>query len=517
MSRAFAQLAAALLAVAPVAAQTYSLRGYLIDGLTNRPISGARLHLFSNANGTSVGSNGPAAPPAIADENGRFSFGDLLEGGYTVQAELAREVVFYEEDTHFILARTVALGPPLFQNREIVIRVLPPGQLSGTLRDENGEAVPESGITAYRRGRRGARMEWILAGQSDVDERGRYRIAGLHPGDYTVCSVPPRSRETYLVPIAERTAAFVAGGANRVYSGECKSGIHVASGEGRPMDWLLPTSKSVTVRSNTQAALYRDDDFNITPLRQPEIVPPPTLRFDFPEVVPGRYVLETRFGDGGPVPDRVAHRRIVVSDEPVQDFDIRPEPVARIDLSTRRDDGIEAEKSSVTVEWLNGGERLLGYGRGPDVYIVDPGVYWLAFRVRSPGCVVSATLGRSDVLHGPATVLAGMAARLEIVLTTQCGSVTVHGATNDQAASFASYLLLLSGTPQEPGDALMGTLDVHGDATIGQLPAGRYRLWTWMNDAGGYIGPDLALASFDTVEVSPGRTASIHVTPGGRR
>jgi hypothetical protein len=84
-------------------------------------------------------------------------------------------------------------------------------------------------------------------------------------------------------------------------------------------------------------------------------------------------------------------------------------------------------------------------------------------------------------------------------------------------ASFATYLLLLSGTPQEPGDALTGALDVHGDAIIGQLHPGRYRLWTCMNDADGYLGPDLALAPFETVEVAPGQTASIAVTPGGWR
>jgi hypothetical protein len=104
--------------------------------------------------------------------------------------------------------------------------------------------------------------------------------------------------------------------------------------------------------------------------------------------------------------------------------------------------------------------------------MLDPGAYWLAFRARASGCAVSVTFGGSDVLRGPITVLPGMTARLEIVWSTQCGSVRVHGAINDQAASFATYLLLLSGTPQEPGDALIGTLDVHGDATIGQ-PADR--------------------------------------------
>src|SRR5438045_1869172 len=99
MSRALFQLAAAaVLSVAPATAQTYSLRGYVVDGLTNRPIAGARIHLFSLYGGNPVGSNGPDATPVVCDESGRFAFTALPAGGYTVQAELAREVVFYEED-----------------------------------------------------------------------------------------------------------------------------------------------------------------------------------------------------------------------------------------------------------------------------------------------------------------------------------------------------------------------------------------------------------------------------------
>lgn len=66
MIRALPNLAAALLSLAPAAAQTYSLRGYLVDGITNRPISGARLHLFAIHGTYPIGSNGPAAAPAVS-------------------------------------------------------------------------------------------------------------------------------------------------------------------------------------------------------------------------------------------------------------------------------------------------------------------------------------------------------------------------------------------------------------------------------------------------------------------
>lgn len=515
MSRILIQLAAALLSFAPAAAQTYALRGFLVDGLTNRPISGARVHLFSDNYASPIGSSGPAATPAVSDASGRFAFTTLSAGNYAVQAELAREVVFYE-DARFLSPRIVSVGPR-FASREIVIRILPPAALTGALRDGRGETVPESGVEAYRRGRIGARIESIPVGNSSVDEHGHYSFTGLRPGDYTLCAVPPVRREWYLVPMAESTAAFLASGGTRVYTHACESGIHLASGEQRQFDLILHSSESVTVRSSAPAALYRDDGVSLVPERQPEIVRLPALRYDFPDVVPGRYLLESRIGDGGSGPDRVARRRVTVSRDPVQDFEILPERGARIDVSTRRDDGIAAQKDDVMVEWLAASERLLAYPRWPDpVFIVDPGVYWLALRARAPGCVVSATLDGSDVLHGPTTVLPGMTARLEIVWSTQCGFVRVHGATNGQAASFATYLLLLSGTPKEPGDALIGTLDVDGDAIISQLPPGRYRLWTWMNDADGYIGPDLAVVPFDTVEVAAGRTVSITVRPGAR-
>src|SRR5260370_40623480 len=57
-------LAAAFLSLAPAAAQTFSLRGYLVDGLTNRPISGAGLHLYSTIGGNPGGGHRPARAPA---------------------------------------------------------------------------------------------------------------------------------------------------------------------------------------------------------------------------------------------------------------------------------------------------------------------------------------------------------------------------------------------------------------------------------------------------------------------
>lgn len=413
-----------------------------------------------------------------------------------------------------MVSRIVPVGPQ-FESREIVFRILPPGEFTGTLRDESGDAVPDSSVAVYRPARRGARIEWISSGNSSVNQRGRYRIAGLRPGDYTICALPPARRESYLVPIAEGAAVFVTAGGSRVYA-KCRAGIHLESAEKRQMDLILPTSESVTVRSSP-AALIRDDGLSLFNERQPKIVRSPAVRFEYPEIVPGRYVLEARLEDGGRGPVLVAHRRIVVSGEPVQDFAIHPEPAARLDVSTTRDDGTAAQKDDVTVEWLTG-ERPRAYRREQaPVFIVDPGVYFASFRARAPGCVVSAVLGGSDVLRAPATILPGMTARLDVVWSTQCGSVRVHGAVNDRAASFASWLLLVSGTPQEPGDALIGTLDADGEATIERLPPGRYRLWTWMNDAGGYAGPDLALAPFDSVEVTAGRTVSILVTAGGRR
>jgi hypothetical protein len=106
-----------------------------------------------------------------------------------------------------------------------------------------------------------------------------------------------------------------------------------------------------------------------------------------------------------------------------------------------------------------------------------------------------------------------MTARLDVELGRHCGNIDIHTMAGGIAAPFADYLLLLSGTPQEPGGVIEGSSDAQGHASIGVLPPGRYLLWAWLPGAHGYFGPDLADASVKAVEVvvASGQTASVSI------
>jgi hypothetical protein len=51
-------------------------------------------------------------------------------------------------------------------------------------------------------------------------------------------------------------------------------------------------------------------------------------------------------------------------------------------------------------------------------------------------------------------------------LGASCGTVDVYAESNGNPVTFANYLLLLTGTPQEPGDVITGSVDGRGHVSI---------------------------------------------------
>lgn len=82
----------------PSLSQQFSINGYVVDGVTNAPLSDLRLHLYEvQDNDPAVGSHGPATAPVTPDSLGNFKFAGLHAGHYSLQAELSHELVSYGE------------------------------------------------------------------------------------------------------------------------------------------------------------------------------------------------------------------------------------------------------------------------------------------------------------------------------------------------------------------------------------------------------------------------------------
>ena len=555
----------ALICLLPVAcmSQTFSLSGYAINGLSGGPMSEVKLHLEGTKENVPESGirRGAIALTAAPDSDGHFVFAGLSAGHYELQAELPHDIVTYgdfADPLYLVGHRSIEVGTG-WDDRTIFFRIEPRAVLSGTIRNRYGDPIGQAGIEIYRsvrRGpriafpafemlsgntRRGGRIGLVEVGRTGTDDQGRYRLEELWPGNYVICASPPAYRR--IAPSGESAARYRPGTPAQIYARSCypdpeSPGAHFRIDPGtRPhLDFTLDSTPSYNIRFTGGPELdakalssgrvwplftLNDSDATGSPVDLLESVRLPSWGAEVRNVPPGNYVVETRVIDlEGP--GFVARREFTVSDGPPAPIELPPIRSATIDVHILDGDGMKVDDNSATVSFVPASDGLLAQRlRKSSGFSLDPGTYWLLIRAKPPLCAASAQLAGKDVMQHSITAAPGMTARLDVELGRHCGSIGIQTVVGGIAAPFSEYLLLLSGTPQEPGEVIAGTSDAKGHASIGVLPPGRYLLWAWLPGAHGYLGPDLADAAVKPVEavVTSGQTASILIeaTRGGSK
>jgi hypothetical protein len=547
----------ALLCLLPISclSQTSSLTGYVIDGLTGRPMSGVKLHLDGTIENSppSEGRRGPAASPVAPDADGHFAFTGLSAGHYELQAELPHEIVTYGEITdppYAIGFRSIEVGPA-WEGRTIFFRIVPRAVLTVTVRDGFGDPIDGAEVQTYRfdrrgpridnisvemistNGRQGARIGLFTAGASSTDDRGQYRVEDLWPGDYVICASPPPYR--YHVPTAESTVQYRPGAPSQVYVRTCYPDLGSRNARfriepgGRPhLDLTLASTPAYSVRVTGLAEpdsaslssgrvwplfTLNHDDATGSPDNLMEAVDLPNGGVEVRNVPPGNYVAEARVIDMEG-PGSVVRRQITISDGPPAPLELTPMSGASIEVHVRNADGSEIDDGVATVSFVPASDGLwVRRLEKSQSLVLDPGAYWLSIRAKQPYCAVSARLAGQEVMQRRITIVPAMSARLDVDLGSHCGSIDIHTVAQGIAAPFSNFLLLLSGTPQDPGGVVTGTSDARGQSLVGPLSPGRYLLWAWLSDGHGYVGPDLADAAGTAVEVvvNAGGVASVSI------
>jgi protocatechuate 3,4-dioxygenase beta subunit len=143
---------------------------------------------------TATGAEIIGSRQVVTDDEGRFAFPDLPPGRYSITAEKAGYVKTYygSKRPGRPPGTPVAMlaGQPA---PNVVIRVLRGAVIAGTVRDQFGAPVASSQVTVKQPivingQRRMIDVPNLLVPNATTDDRGRYRIYGLPPGEYTVYS-----------------------------------------------------------------------------------------------------------------------------------------------------------------------------------------------------------------------------------------------------------------------------------------------------------------------------------------
>ncbi len=180
---------------------TGRISGRVIDQTTSQPVSDAAVTLTGT---------GPVRR-AMTDAAGNFELTDVATGMYGILAAkpgYATSGAGQSSPTGLPQPMTVTAADG---RTGVVVPMWRLGAIAGVVTDATAEPLPGVEIHGYRRALIAGAWQWTDAATTSTDDRGRYRLASLAPGDYVVVARPTQDPETpLLVALLSTNAAAAA-------------------------------------------------------------------------------------------------------------------------------------------------------------------------------------------------------------------------------------------------------------------------------------------------------------------
>ncbi len=188
------------------------IAGVVREGDGGRPVAGARVVVESDVPSLAVGGADPVHPEAVTDAEGRFR----LEGIGRAAVRLSVRAPGY--------ARATRSGVRAGSSVELYL--FPGATLSGSVRDDAGRPVRGALVRAQ------GDTAWEAPAPERTDESGRFVMAGVAPGEYTLVAREggraPGIAVVVVEPLGEASASLV------LSDGGFVTG-RIVDAEGRPL------------------------------------------------------------------------------------------------------------------------------------------------------------------------------------------------------------------------------------------------------------------------------------------
>jgi protocatechuate 3,4-dioxygenase beta subunit len=167
---------------APVVVGKGSISGTVSVAGSGQPARRARVNL---SGGSEVG----GGRNTTTDDMGRFAFSALPEGRFNLSASKPGHIAgSYGQRQPGRPGTPIQLADG--QRLQVQLQITKGGVITGTVLDENAEALPGTPVRALRYVMQSGVRTLVSAGNGATDDRGVYRIYGLQPGEYIVFATP---------------------------------------------------------------------------------------------------------------------------------------------------------------------------------------------------------------------------------------------------------------------------------------------------------------------------------------
>jgi hypothetical protein len=497
-----------------------SVEGVVVKSTTGEGIKNATVQL------SPIG-GGQQAYSTLTEKSGRFIIRDIAPGRYRIRAGGSG----YTQQTSgksrgSTQARILDLAPGK-DMRGFTFRLVPPGVITGTVYDEEGDPVTLAQVKALRVAGSGTRRQLSDAGSAQTNDLGEYRIWGLQPGQYLVAATYQHpqtdsgehtdevSLPTFHPSAPDPSQATVI----EVQAGAEVSGADVDVGEahavvvrGRvvvdgPVNLLRRINVLLSPHASSQGG-YSFSDYS-APVQND------SGDFEVRGVPPGSYMLSASCSDGkrqlyGRIPVEVSGGNldglVLVLGNPMElPGRFRVEGSGQFAFTQL---GLVLQPLDGTIG--SGDAQVNAEGT-----FVVPNLYDGNYRVRVFGLpegyyVKSARLSGSDVLESGLTISHSQSpGRLEVVLSPDGGRVE-GTVVKDQNPVRGAWVVLAPDLPHRDRAEMYNAkmTDAFGHFTLLGLSPGGYKLFAWEPVAGtDYSDPNF----FETFE---DRGTPVHIQEG---
>ena len=190
----------------PLPAGKGAISGVVVVAGVGQPARRARVTLNSPDTGR--------GRTAMTDDSGRFAFTALPEGRYNLSASKPGHI-----SGSFGQRIPGRSGTPIQltdgQQLRLQMQIWRGSVITGTVLDEQGEAIPNTPVRVLRYVFQGGQRVLQPGSGGQTDDRGVYRVFGLQPGEYLV-SATPRNVAVAANAVADQARAAVAAALERV-------------------------------------------------------------------------------------------------------------------------------------------------------------------------------------------------------------------------------------------------------------------------------------------------------------
>jgi len=488
-SVAVALLAAPLLAGEP----DFCIAGTVLNAATGEPLRHAAVTIPQSA--------------AFTDAAGAFRFCNLPAGAYYANAE----------KPGFVAAGSrVAVGP---SREDVVLRLDPFSVIAGRVEDAAGEPLQYALIQALSASVAEGRRKVRVASAVSTDDRGVYRLAGLHPGRYYLraagwdgATPDPDANEAF--------APIYFGGASELASA---TPVTVEPGRDLRADFSVSLRTAYRIRgaiagfSPGRTATIELLGAGQEPSAAPAALDATTGVFQVGDVVPGSYILRATQGDG---------RERVRGELPLQVVgDVKGVVLPLVGgvalkgiVRMAADSGPAAPsppncaiRLSPVEVWISE-ETELAAATEPNGEFHIEGVLTGRYRIGmdcANGYISAARFGETDLLAGDEfTIPPGVAPPpLEAVLASDGGALDVTASTDGEPGP--AWVILLPGSGYELHTRIAR---LNANLNFSGVAPGDYQAYAW-------TGPPEAFeyANPDARQAWAGRAVSIHIGPRDRQ